>query len=161
MKENNFLHMPNAIELLKEDHDKVKDLLTQLEETTNRGVKTRQELVEKIAMELKVHTKIEEDVFYPAFRAAAEKVEERVMIEEANEEHRLVDFELPRLQQSDPSTDEFAGHAKVLKELVEHHVKDEEKEMFPKAKKLLSKEELEELGTLMEAEKKKLMASAN
>lgn len=153
--------MPNAITLLKEDHDKVKDLLTQLEETTNRGVKTRQELLEKIVMELKVHTKIEEDVFYPAFKAAAEKVDDRVMYYEANEEHRLVDFEIPRIQQLDPSTDDFSAHAKVLKELVEHHAGEEEKEMFPKAKKLLSKEELEEIGTLMEEEKKKLMARAN
>ncbi len=153
--------MPNAITLLKEDHDKVKDLLTQLKETTNRGVKTRQELVEKIVLELTIHTKIEEDVFYPAFQAAAEKVDQRVMIAEANEEHRVVDFEMPRLQKADPSTDEFTGHAKVLKELVEHHIEEEEKEMFPMAKKLLSKEELEELGAAMEAEKKKLMASAN
>lgn len=153
--------MPNAITLLKEDHDKVKELLSQLEETTNRGVKTRQELVEKIALELKVHTKIEEDIFYPAFKAAAEKVDDRVMYYEANEEHRLVDFEIPRLRETDPSTDDFSGHAKVLKELVEHHADEEEKEMFPKAKKLLSKEELEEIGAQMEAEKKKLMASAN
>jgi hemerythrin-like domain-containing protein len=153
--------MPNAITLLKEDHDKVKDLLTQLEETTNRGVKTRQELLEKIVMELKVHTKIEEDVFYPAFKAAAGKVDERVMFYEANEEHRLVDFEIPRIQKTDPSTDDFSAHAKVLKELVEHHADEEEKEMFPMAKKLLSKEQLEEIGTLMEEEKKKLMGSAS
>jgi hemerythrin-like domain-containing protein len=153
--------MPNAITLLKEDHDKVKDLLTQLEETTNRGVKTREELLEKIVMELKVHTKIEEDVFYPAFKAAAGKVDERVMFYEANEEHRLVDFEIPRIQKTDPSTDDFSAHAKVLKELVEHHADEEEKEMFPMAKKLLSKEQLEEIGTLMEEEKKKLMGRAN
>jgi hemerythrin-like domain-containing protein len=153
--------MPNAITLLKEDHEKVKDLLSQLEETTNRGVKTRQELVEKIVLELQVHTKIEEDIFYPAFKAAAGKVDERVMYYEANEEHRLVDFEIPRLQQTDPSTDDFAAHAKVLNELVEHHADEEEKEMFPMAKKLLSKEELEELGAAMEAEKEKLMARAN
>jgi hemerythrin-like domain-containing protein len=148
--------MPNAISLLKEDHEKVKSLLTELEETSNRAVKSRQELVQKIVKELKIHTKIEEDVFYPAFKAAAEKQEERVMYHEANEEHRLVDFEIPRLESTDPSTDDFSAHAKVLKELVEHHVKEEEKEMFPMAKKLLTKDELEEIGNLMEQEKKKL-----
>ena len=153
--------MPDAISLLKEDHEKVKSLLTELEETSNRAVKSRQELVGKIAKELKVHTKIEESVFYPAFKAAAEKQDERVMYYEANEEHRLVDFEIPRLENTDPSTDDFLAHAKVLKEIVEHHVKEEEKEMFPMAKKLLSKEELEEIGMKMEAEKKKLMQSVN
>ena len=112
--------MPNAITLLKEDHDKVKDLLTKLEDTTTRAVKSREELLEKIVKELQVHTKIEEDVFYPAFKAAAEKAEQREMYYEANEEHRLVDFEIPRLQKTDPSTDDFSAHVKVLKELVEH-----------------------------------------
>jgi hemerythrin-like domain-containing protein len=153
--------MPNAITLLKEDHDKVKELLTQLEDTTTRAVKSRQELLEKIVKELKVHTQIEEDVFYPAFKAAAEKAEQREMYFEANEEHRLVDFEIPRIQKTDPSTDDFSAHAKVLKELVEHHADEEEKSMFPMAKKLLTKEELEEIGILMEEEKKKLMARAN
>lgn len=150
--------MPNAIALLKEDHEKVRDLLTKLEDSSTRAVKTRQELLEKIVMELKVHTKIEEDVFYPAFKAAAEKAEQREMYYEANEEHRLVDFEIPRLQALDPSTDDYSAHIKVLKEIVEHHADEEEKEMFPMAKKLMSSDELEELGAKMEAEKKQLMA---
>jgi hemerythrin-like domain-containing protein len=150
--------MPNAISLLKEDHDKVKDLLTKLEDSSTRAVKTREELLEKIKMELKIHMRIEEDIFYPAFRQAAAKSEEKEMYHEAKEEHEVLDFELPRVEESETGSDEFSARAKVLKELVEHHVKEEEKEMFPMAKKLLSKEELEDLGEQMQAEKTKLQA---
>jgi hemerythrin-like domain-containing protein len=152
--------MPNAIDILKEDHDRVKDLLSELEETSNRATTQRTDLLAKIAEELEVHMKIEEQVFYPAFKAAAEKSEEREMFFEAKEEHRVLDFELPRVQKTDPSTDDFAAHAKVLKELVEHHVKEEEKEMFPKAKKLMSSDELEALGEKMEAKREKMLAEA-
>lgn len=148
--------MPNAITLLKEDHEHVRALLTKLEETTTRAVKTRQTLLEEITNELKIHTKIEEDVFYPAFKKAAEKKEDRELFFEANEEHRVIDFELPRVKKVDPATDDFSAHVKVLKELVEHHADEEEKEMFPHAKKLLSSEELEALGELMLEEKAKL-----
>lgn len=152
--------MPNAIDILKDDHDRVKDLLSDLEETSNRATTQRTELIGKIAEELTTHMKIEETVFYPAFKAAAEKAEQRVMYFEAEEEHNVLDFELPRVIKTDPSTDDFAAHAKVLKELVEHHVKEEEKEMFPVAKKLMTSEELEALGEKMEARKEKLLAKA-
>ena len=152
--------MPNAIDILKDDHDRVKDLLSKLEETSNRATTQRTELLAKIAEELTIHMKIEEQVFYPAFKAAAEKAEQRVMYFEAEEEHNVLEFELPRVQKTDPSTDDFAAHAKVLKELIEHHVKDEEKEMFPVAKKLMSSEELETLGEKMEAKKERMLAKA-
>jgi hemerythrin-like domain-containing protein len=152
--------MPNAIDILKDDHDRVKDLLSELEETSNRATTHRTALLEKISNELHTHMKIEEQVFYPAFKAAAEKAEERQMFFESKEEHRVLDFELPRVQKTDPSTDDFAAHAKVLKELVEHHVKEEEKEMFPMAKKLMTSDELEALGEKMEARREKMMADA-
>lgn len=146
----------NAIELLKQDHVTVKALLEQLNSTTERGVKTRTELLRKIEIELLVHTTIEEQVFYPAFKAAGAK-EESVMSAEAKEEHRTVDsLVLPDLKQTAPSSLEFAGRAKVLKELLEHHIEEEEKEMFPKAIKLLGKQKLAELGAEMEALKKSM-----
>jgi hemerythrin-like domain-containing protein len=150
--------MQDAIDILKDDHDRVKELLSELEETSNRATTQRSNLLAEIAEELTVHMEIEEKVFYLAFKSAAEKSEERVMYFEAQEEHNVLEFELPRLQKTDPSTDDFAAHAKVLKELVEHHVKEEEKEMFPAAKKLMSSEELEMLGEKMQAKKEKMMA---
>ena len=149
----------NAIQLLKEDHKKVRALLAELESTTPRGVKKRSQLLERIAKELRVHTKIEEEIFYPAFKAAGEKSDDDKMYFEALEEHRAAgDLVLPDLEKTDPGSDRFSGRAKVLKELIEHHAGEEEKEMFPRARKLLSAAELNALGAEMLARKSELMS---
>ncbi len=143
----------NAIELLKADHKVVKNLLAQLSETTERATKKRVDLVNKLEMELAVHTALEEEILYPAFKAAGGK-EEAEMYYEAKEEHRTVDaLVLPDLKVTDPKSTEFAGRAKVMSELLEHHIKEEETELFPQAKKVLGKAKLEELGVQMEAMK--------
>ncbi|MEX5510438.1 hemerythrin domain-containing protein [Pseudomonas paralactis] len=143
----------NAIDLLKADHERVKTLLTQLSESTERGVKKRTELLARLEMEITLHTQLEEEILYPAFRKAGGK-EQEVMYHEAKEEHRTVDaLVLPDLKQTEPSSTEFSGRVKVLKELLEHHIEEEESEMFPQAKKLLGKATLEELGAEMEAMK--------
>jgi hemerythrin-like domain-containing protein len=148
----------NAIQLLKEDHRKVRGLLAELEATTPRGVKTRSQLLETIAKELRVHSKIEEEIFYPAFKAAGEKSDDDKMYFEALEEHRAAgELVLPDLESTEPGSDRFSGRAKVLKELVEHHADEEEKEMFPRARKLLSTAELNALGAQMAARKRELM----
>ena len=149
----------DAITLLKDDHKKVKALLAELAETTNRGEKTRTELLAKIAKELKAHTTIEEEIFYPAFKQAGEKSDDAKMFFEAMEEHRAAgDLVLPDLLKTNVTSDQFGGRAKVLKELVEHHADEEEKEMFPRAKTLLGKDALAELGERMAARKQELMA---
>ena len=154
----------NAIDLLKADHERVKAILTQLSDSTERAVKKRVELINKLEMEITIHTRLEEEVLYPAYKKAGGK-EEEVMYYEAKEEHRTVDsLVLPDLKVTDPSTPEFAGRVKVVKELLEHHIEEEETEMFPQAKKLLGKAALEELGQQMEALKtqyKKEMSAAN
>lgn len=143
----------NAIDLLIQDHKLVKKLLAELSSTTERAVKKRAELLHRIEQELQVHTALEEDILYPAIKKAGGK-EEAKMYYEAKEEHRTVDsLVLPDLKLTDPSTPEFAGRAKVLKELLEHHIEEEETEMFPQAKKLLGKATLEELGKQMETMK--------
>ncbi|WP_439878737.1 hemerythrin domain-containing protein [Pseudomonas prosekii] len=154
----------NAIDLLKADHERVKAILTQLSDSTERAVKKRVELINKLEMEITIHTRLEEEVLYPAYKKAGGK-EVEVMYYEAKEEHRTVDsLVLPDLKVTDPSTPEFAGRVKVVKELLEHHIEEEETEMFPQAKKLLGKAALEELGQQMEALKtqyKKEMSAAN
>ena len=148
----------DAIKLLKEDHDKVKDLLESLAETTPRAEKKRAELLSKITKELEVHTQIENEIFYPAFKKAGEKSEDAKMFFEAREEHRAVgDLVLPDLNKTPAGSEQFGGRAKVLKELVEHHVKEEEHEMFPRAKKLMSKDELDALGEQLQARKQELL----
>ncbi|WLG59638.1 hemerythrin domain-containing protein [Pseudomonas extremorientalis] len=139
----------NAIDLLKADHEKVKAILTQLSESTDRAVKKRTDLLDKLEMEISIHTQLEEQILYPAFKAAGGK-DEAEMYYEAKEEHRTVDsLVLPDLKKTDPTTPEFAGRVKVVKELLEHHIEEEETEMFPKAKKLLGKEKLDQLGEQM------------
>jgi hemerythrin-like domain-containing protein len=140
----------NAIDLLKADHERVKAILTQLSESTERGIKKRTELLAKLEMEISIHTKLEEEVLYPAFKEAGGK-EQDVMYYEAKEEHRTVDsLVLPDLKLTDPATPEFSGRVKVVKELLEHHIEEEETAMFPQANKLLGKAKLNELGQQME-----------
>ncbi len=139
----------NAIDLLKADHEKVKAILTQLSESTDRAVKKRTDLLAKLEVEISIHTQLEEQILYPAFKATGGK-DETEMYYEAKEEHRTVDsLVLPDLKATDPTTPEFAGRVKVVKELLEHHIEEEETEMFPKAKKLLGKAKLDQLGEQM------------
>jgi len=146
----------DAIELLKSDHKEVKALLTELAESSTRAGKKRGELLAKIEKELKIHTTIEEEIFYPAFKKA-DGAEHAKLFHEATEEHRAVEaLVLPDLLKTETATEQFSGRAKVLKELVEHHADEEEEEMFPMAKKTLSKEQLQELGDRMAKRKEEL-----
>src|SRR5213075_1804099 len=126
----------DAIALLTSDHETVRDLLAQMDDTTTRGTKKRAELLTKIAREVRIHSRIEEEIFYPAYKDAAKSQEDRKLFFEAKEEHGIVDMVLPALEETDPVSDQFAAKAKVLKDLIEHHADEEEDEMFPRAKKL-------------------------
>lgn len=149
----------NAIQLLKDDHKKVKELLNELVKTTTRADKKRMQLLEKIEQELRVHTRIEEEIFYPAFKKAGNS-EHAKMYFEALEEHRAVeDLVLPDLKKTDRGSENFSGRAKVLKELVEHHADEEEKDMFKKAEQSMAKEELRALGEQMAERKQELKKS--
>lgn len=150
----------DAIEMLKSDHDKVRKLLAQLTDTSQKSVDKRPELLRTIEQELKIHTQIEEEIFYPAFKEANGKENERMYFE-AKEEHRSVEaLVLPDLKQTDPANTSFSGRAKVLKEMVEHHAKEEEEEMFARARECLSKEDLAQLGERMRSRKEQLQQAA-
>jgi hemerythrin superfamily protein len=146
----------DAISMLKADHEKVRGLLSQLEKSTEKGVKKREELLSQIAEELTIHTTIEEEIFYPSYRDAVAKKEDRKLYQEALEEHHVVDLVMPEIEDTDPGSEVFSAKAKVLKEIVEHHADEEEKEMFPRARKVMDAEELQELGERMEARKAEL-----
>ena len=143
--------MPNAITMLKSDHATVKRLLRQLSETTERATKQRETLVAKIERELKMHAQLEEEVFYPAFKAATRGKEAEDLYYEAAEEHHVVDMVLPALMAARTNSHEFSAKAKVLLDLVEHHIKEEEGQMFKEARALFSEEQLRELGDMMQA----------
>ena len=146
----------NAFTLLKEDHKKVAGILEKIDATTERGVKTREELFTQLKNELDIHAEIEETIFYPAL----EKHEEtREITLEGIEEHRIVKELLAELDAMAKDDEIWTAKMTVLKENVEHHVEEEEGEMFPKARKALTEEEIESLGTRLEAAKKKQKAA--
>ena len=139
----------DAIALLKDDHQQVRALLGELEQTTDRAVARREKLLASIEQELTMHTRIEEEIFYPAFRDAARKKDDGKLYFEALEEHHVVDLVLPEIKGTGVESEQFAAKAKVLKDLVEHHAEEEETEMFPRARKLLTRDELLRLGAEM------------
>jgi hemerythrin-like domain-containing protein len=136
----------DAIAMLKADHDKVKDLLNQLESTTERGVKTREELFATIKGELTVHETIEEEIFYPALK---EHPKAKDLVLEAYEEHHVVDTVMAELEGLDVSDETWGAKATVMKENVEHHIEEEEGEMFKQARQVFDKQELQDLGDRM------------
>lgn len=136
----------DAISLLEDDHERMRALLRELEQTTEKTATRREKLLATIEQELRVHTKIEEDVFYPAFFDAARTGDDKELYYEAVEEHHVVDLVLPEIMGTDPAGAPFAAKAKVLKDLVEHHAEEEEEEMFPRARKLMERARLVGLG---------------
>ena len=140
----------DAITLLKHDHDKVKKLLTELESTTERGVKTRSELFATIKGELTVHEMIEEEIFYPELKAHP-KAKDIVL--EGFEEHHVVDLLMAELESLDVSDETWGAKAIVMKENIEHHIEEEEGEMFRTARSVFDKDELADLGARMETRK--------
>jgi hemerythrin-like domain-containing protein len=151
----------DAIAFLKEEHQNVKKLLAELEEATGRSAKRRTDLLERIAMEVESHAQIEEEIFYPAFRERGDAKEDEKLFFEAAEEHRLVKDNMPELQATDPTTELFSARAKVMKDLIEHHAEEEESELFPRARELMSSDELKDLGRRLEQRKLELTGRRN
>jgi hemerythrin superfamily protein len=145
---------PDAIALLKQDHETVRGLL---ERATKSSGQRRSQVLAKIEKEVKVHSQIEEEIFYPAYRDAVSKKDDSKLYFEAVEEHRVVDLVMPDVENG--TDDEVAARVKVLKELIEHHADEEEKSMFPKARKVLDRDELRMLGEQLMARKKALGGS--
>ena len=150
--------MPNAITMLKADHATLKRLLRELDGTSERAVKERERLVNEFEREVKMHAQIEEEVFYPAFLAVSKGTESEDLFYEAAEEHHIVDMVLPALKAANPKSHEFGAKAKVMKDLIEHHIKEEEQQMFVKARQLFDDDQLRALGDLMQGRKESVEA---
>ena len=147
----------DAFTLLKNDHKKVAALFEQIEPTTERAVKTREEAFGKLKEELDVHAHIEEKILYPVLKKEAET---RDITFEGIEEHHVVKMLLAELAGMAVDSEEWTAKVKVLQENVEHHVEEEETTMFKLGREVLTKEEIEDLGTRLEAEKDKFTARA-
>ena len=145
----------DALTLLKADHDKVKKLLDELAKTTERGVKTRSELFATIKGELTIHETIEEEIFYPALKNHP-KTKEIAL--EGYEEHHVVDMVMAEIEGVSYDDERWGAKFKVMKENIEHHIEEEENEMFKQARQVFDESELEALGEQMRARKEQLAA---
>jgi hemerythrin superfamily protein len=144
-----------ATQLLKTDHTKVKKLFRQFGQTTERAVKTRQRLVDRIATELDVHAKIEEEIFYPA----VERVDSlRALVAESKEEHEEVKKLVAEMQGMSPDDEDLEDKVKELRDAVLHHASEEEEgKMFPEVQRAFSPDELERLGEELQERKQALL----
>jgi hemerythrin-like domain-containing protein len=147
----------NAIKLLKDDHKKVKGLFREFESAGDRAYQKKQKIADEVFHELEVHSKIEEEIFYPAVREKADK-EGKELVQEGIEEHHVVNVLMSELREMDTQAENFDAKFTVLIENVEHHIEEEEGEMLPDAEKLLGGE-LETLGERMHQRKQELMAT--
>ena len=148
----------DALKLLKADHKKVKMLFGEVEELGDRASTQRSKLFQKIDKELTIHSKIEETIFYPEFRRRAGKGEEKEEVLEAYEEHNIVKTLIGELETLDPKDETYKPKLSVLKELVDHHVKEEEGPMFKMARELFEPDELDEIGERLMTAKEELGA---
>jgi hypothetical protein len=144
----------DALTLLETDHRRMEDLLAQGEDTTERAVKGRAELLHTITRELEAHELIEEKLFYPALKAHPEAKE---IVLEGFQEHHVADILVGELHGMKPSDEEWGAKFKVLKENIEHHIQDEEGPMFRTARGVMAREELNDLGERMARMKAKAL----
>lgn len=143
----------DAIALLEADHAAVSQLFAEYEKT--RSGANKKALVAEICTALSVHAQIEEELFYPAVKAA---LKDRLMVPEATVEHASVKDLIVQLEGVEPDGEMYDAKVKVLSEYVKHHVKEEHEEMFTQAK--ASSIDLVELGARMAARKDELLAQA-
>jgi hemerythrin superfamily protein len=138
----------NALEVLKQDHQKVKGLFK--EATGSPDQNKRKELFDKIDTELEIHAHIEETVFYPALETHEELKD---LVAKALEEHQEVKIMLEELEELGSESHDFGSKLQELIESVEHHVEEEEGEMFPKVREVFDESQLEQLGQELESAK--------
>lgn len=143
----------DAVKMLKEDHKRVKELFDQFEEA--QETKEKEQIAAEAMRELKTHTLLEEEIFYPA---VWKKIKEEELMYEAKEEHHVVDLLMEEIQQLDADDPVFSAKFIVLAENVRHHIKEEEGEMLPQAQK--AGLDLEALGAEMRVRKDALASEA-
>ena len=148
-----------ATRLLEADHKIVQDLFEKYDAAGDDAFRTKQALFETIKSELLVHMDIEETIFYPTVKATPSE-ELKDDVREADEEHHVVKMLMTEISAMKPEDEQYDAKVTVLKENIEHHVKEEEGEMFPLVKKRFDKARLEQLGDEMEERKETLRGEA-
>jgi hemerythrin superfamily protein len=145
----------NPIEMLRQDHQKVKHLIAEYEAAGEHATSEKQGIAEKVFAELDVHASLEEEIFYPAVRDNADEEGAQLVIE-AIEDHRVVKTLIDELRDLDAGDEQFQAKFKVLSENVEHHAEEEEQEMFPVARQALG-DHVERIGQEMQQRKQELL----
>lgn len=145
----------DIFQILKKDHQTVKDLFEKLEGTGARAAKSREKLFTQVKEDLEAHSQGEESVFYPALKKHKEM---QAMVDEATEEHDEVANLLEEMQELDIESEDWSSKLAELKKNVLHHVKEEEGEIFKKAKEILDKDEMQTLGKEFQEAKKQAAA---
>ena len=120
----------NAIDILKDDHDRIKILFKQYEAAASDAYETKQWIAQQVFRELDLHSQLEEQIFYPAMQMAASE-EGQDLVLEGLEEHHIIDVLIEELRDRHPVDETYDPKFKVLRENVEHHMQEEESEMFP------------------------------
>lgn len=143
----------NVINLLIDDHEKVKKLFKEFEKLSKKNDDSKVEIANQICMELTAHALAEEEVFYPVARRA---ISDDDMMNEADVEHDSAKDLIAQIQSMSPNDEMYDAKVTVLGEYIDHHVKEEENEMFPKVRK--AKVDLEELGMQLMMKKEQIMA---
>jgi hypothetical protein len=146
----------NALTLLEDDHQDIKQLLNKADDTTERAIKTRAALLHEIGVKLTAHEKIEEDIFYPALK---EHPKAKDIVLEGYQEHHVVDLIMSELKDLDENDETWGAKFAVMKENIEHHIKEEEGEMFSKARDAFNAEELNDLGDQMEKMREEVLTA--
>jgi hemerythrin superfamily protein len=141
----------DVLSLLKSDHDTVKELFSRFEHTTKTAYKEKQELFEQIRHELFLHSKAEEQVFYPALKAF--NGDGRKLVAQAMREHKDIDELLTQISRMEPQDEEYVERVQALMEEVEYHIDGEEGQIFQFAKENCPREQLEHLATEVEQRK--------
>jgi hemerythrin superfamily protein len=147
----------DAIDLLKADHKKVKELFRQYEEVGDRAYQKKKGIAEEVFTEITIHSTLEEELFYPAVKAKTDK-DGKDLVAESIEEHHVVASLIEELKALDPKDERYDAKFTVLMENVEHHIEEEEGELFPEAEEVLG-DAIKHLSTPMAERKEQLMAS--
>jgi hemerythrin superfamily protein len=145
----------DATQLLKKDHKEVKALFKEFESLRGRATQKRQAMVMQLCQALTVHAQVEEELVYPLFKELRPR-EIKDLVVEAAEEHKVAKTLIGELMTLEPDDEQYEAKVTVLGEYVQHHVKEEEQELFPKARKHLSAKRLAELGEQIAARKETL-----
>jgi hemerythrin-like domain-containing protein len=147
----------DAIEMLISDHEKVKELFHQYEEAGDRAYQKKKRIAEEVFTEIEVHSTLEEELFYPNVKAHLDE-EGQKLVAESLEEHHVVATLIEELKALDPKDERYDAKFTVLMENIEHHIEEEEDELFPEAEELLG-DAIEDLGAQMKERKEQLVAS--